>query len=72
MCEITYRRKLREVRIVTGGHIFFCHEVSFIMYLPLDIEINEGLFIYHLGVMKVDRIKKHLLALTQSESSVPA
>ena len=40
--------------VLSREGIFFCHEVSFIMYLPLDIEINEGLFIYHLGVMTVD------------------
>ena len=49
-----------------GISTFFPNEVSFRMYLPLDMEVNKGLLIDYLGFMVVDTIKKHLLEPTLS------
>ena len=43
----------------------FRPEVFFRVYLPLPFEVFNRLLIYSLGYMAVDRIKKHLLGLTQ-------
>ena len=51
------------MRIFTGG-TYFCHEVSFRMYLPLALEVCTRLFIDNLGFMAVDEITKKLLGLT--------
>ena len=45
----------------------FCHEVFFIMYLPLAFEINKELFKDCFGFMAVNEIKKHPLGLNQSK-----
>ena len=43
----------------------FCHEVFFRMYLPLALEVHNRLIIDSLGFMVVDKIRKHLLGVTQ-------
>ena len=43
-----------------------CHAVFFRMYLPLALEVYNRLFINSLGFMVVDKVKTHLLRLTQS------
>ena len=45
----------------------FCHEVFFRMYIPLDLEAYNRVFIDSVGFMVIDKIKKHLLGLTQSK-----
>ena len=50
-----------------GWTYIFCHEVFFRMYLPLDLEMYNILFIDSLGFMEGDKIKKHLFGLTQSK-----
>ena len=50
-------------------HSIFCYEVYFRMYLPLALEVFYRLFIDSKCSMAVDKIKKHLLGLTQSKYS---
>ena len=47
----------------------FCYKVLFRMYLSVALVEYNRLFIDRFGFLVVNRIKKHLLGLTQSKSS---
>ena len=57
-----------DVCILREGRVF-CHEVFFITYLLLALEVYNKLFIDSLGIMVVDTIKRHPLGFTQSKLS---